>query len=406
MAFWMSAALAVFFTTNHAVAADRQWPPAPVGHSLVLYDCIYNFRISAYGYPAGSQATVSIQPEGSWRWKISLGSWRWPKDRVFWYRAEDDALGEMIWKFVRELDMDWEGLFLTRFSGPESYGSCFITGTEYDDSGVTKNALRNPWCLGSINLRMPGKRAYHCFNQHPSRLPEALKRLVDFLVNDVVDRLLQMSPQRQEGEIALLDQISNLERVYRAIKEYKEGKKKCATDHCRKGIDRMLGQFEDYLAEVLPIYEELGWFSEIQRESIKKYVEWQETRCARRVAGGGTSTRSDYDCRSIELRDMLRLGSLPEEVLRERAARDLAPDPPTLPWEVQLQDTSDKSQDASGKPQATGADSEGGSGANGSEGVAPSEDRSQGSTSKAQATGVAAAIALLGALLLHRLRPY
>jgi hypothetical protein len=147
---------------------------------------------------------------------------------------------------------------------------------------------------------------------------------------------------------------------------------------------------------------------------IRRWRMWQETRCARMVLEGRTEeAKKDFECRSIQIRDYLQFGpkGATEEVLKERAARELAPAPPKLPWETAAQP-----QETSGNSQAAGsaADGAGGPVSDGSR-IHPSAVPGTGSrltrrgspltNPRAQAAGVAGLIALLGALVLRRSRP-
>jgi hypothetical protein len=161
-------------------------------------------------------------------------------------------------------------------------------------------------------------------------------------------------------------------------------------------------------------FEALPRYSEGERAAMKGYILWQETRCARMVLEGKTDeAKKDFECRSIQIRDYLQFGpkGATEEVLKERAARELAPAPPKLPWETAAQP-----QETSGNSQGAGSETDGAGGpvSDGSR-IHPSGVPGTGSrltrhgspltNPRAQAVGVAGLIALLGALVLRRSRP-
>jgi hypothetical protein len=303
--------------------------------------------------------------------------------------------------------------------------------------GIPKTIMSKPRCVTTSNMvsENTDNWDWYCSGEPLERWRGAIRTAVSLLLGEAAEIVMTQGVLTSESRIHHEDQRETLrlglegERQYREycdtrwkeiealMKAETDPQKKMDLEVERTGLKEScsyvkpsIEMYEKMIPELQAKLDRVGWFTEEERARYRGWLMWQETRCARivleskaRETLGGTAeeAKKDFECHSIQIRDFLNYGKdgVPEGVLRERAARDLAPEPPKLTWEAKLQDTSDKTQDARDKLQET-------------RGKAPGSDclpeksggGQEGGTDNAGAAALAGAVALLGALLLSRLR--
>jgi len=176
------------------------------------------------------------------------------------------------------------------------------------------------------------------------------KNFIEFLYNTLGDSLFKQgneNPQRFWDSYK--EQVYALKECSKIIAETEAGLQVRGE---RPGDNHGFLAFQDACQktkQVVDSYHEtfylLGEYTQEEVLAIQRYIQYQETRCARLPF---EEAKKDFECRSIQIRDYLRYGpeGAPPEEMRKRASRPLAPQPPKLPWESspgsQMQDTSRK----------------------------------------------------------------
>jgi hypothetical protein len=424
---------------------------------ITYEDCFYGFRITL---DKADPQLIIDHPEYVDRYKTFGGdpldynvtlAGRPPVYYIRTFQAPGSQIGAQMESLLAQNRAEWQEHLArawNQIDAPNQQGAwedprtCTATSTIYDETGIPRTILNRPRCVQVVNLvnDTPDGWEWYCSGEPIERWPPAIKDAVSLLLSEGADLVMTRGVLTGEmgtrGGNPLEDLRADLEWRYRELEycskrypeltrlvnEEKDPARRMELEVERTGLKEfcptLKPSIELYEKTLIPLAEQrfnrIGWFTEEERARYRGWLMWRETRCARMVLEGRTEeAKKDFECRSIQIRDYLQFGpkGATEEVLKERAARELAPAPPKLPWETaaQPQETSGNSQGAGGA-----ADGAGGPVSDGSR-IHPSAVPGTGSrltphgspltNPRAQAAGVAGLIALLGALVLRRSRP-
>lgn len=224
-----------------------------------------------------------------------------------------DHLGERVYGLLQDTELlKLTNVFVTAPPTHPKFFKCPVDPLIRSDpelGWVPRTKTTTRYCLLASKGNTPW-RVVLGFNSL-DEVPQSVREAVRLMLTEAADAIIQNGSYQRAMTIP--DPEADARQTIEALRQSKQ--------------DRAIRMVE----EVLDYYKWFGEWTDTENGQIKRWLQWQESRCARL---SDTESTSDLDCRGMRIRDFLRFGpkGIPADEIAKRKARTIGEQPPPLPF--------------------------------------------------------------------------